>query len=76
MSKPENLTTPPMIPVNEWHFVEAGRYLERAENLLRLLQSLCHDYAREVLSSYPFMLSVLKSVSGYESHRKEHADTG
>lgn len=60
---------------NEWHFVEAGRYLERAENLLRLLQSLCHDYAREELSSYPLMLSVLKSVSGYESYRREHADT-
>ncbi|GGA14381.1 hypothetical protein GCM10008018_69120 [Paenibacillus marchantiophytorum] len=60
---------------NEWYFVEAGRYLERAENLLRLLQSLCQDYAREEGSSYPLMLSVLKSVSGYESYRKEYADT-
>ncbi|WP_246362438.1 alpha-E domain-containing protein [Paenibacillus alba] len=60
---------------NEWYFVEAGRYLERAENLLRLLQSLCQDYAREELSSYPLMLSVLKSVSGYESYRREYADT-
>jgi uncharacterized alpha-E superfamily protein len=60
---------------NEWYFVEAGRYLERAENLLRLLQSLCHDYAREELCSYPLMLSVLKSVSGYEAYRREYADT-
>lgn len=60
---------------NEWHFIEAGRYLERAENLLRLLQSLCQDYAKEEMSSYPLMLSVLKSVSGYESFRREYADT-
>jgi uncharacterized alpha-E superfamily protein len=60
---------------NEWHFVEAGRYLERAENLLRLIQSLCSEYAKEDFSSYPLMLAVLKSVSGYESYRKEYADT-
>ncbi|MEW9698174.1 alpha-E domain-containing protein [Paenibacillus sp. SI8] len=60
---------------NEWFFVEAGRYLERAENLLRLLQSLSNDYAREELCSYPLMLSVLKSVSGYEAYRREYADT-
>jgi uncharacterized alpha-E superfamily protein len=60
---------------NEWHFIEAGRYLERSENLLRLLQSLCQDYAKEEMSSYPLMLSVLKSVSGYESFRREYADT-
>lgn len=59
---------------NEWHFVEAGRYLERAENLLRLIQSLCSEYAKEDFSSYPLMLAVLKSVSGYESYRKEYAD--
>ncbi|MBD0382607.1 alpha-E domain-containing protein [Paenibacillus sp. WST5] len=60
---------------NEWFFVETGRYLERAENLLRLLQSLCNDYAREELCSYPLMLSVLKSVSGYEAFRRQYADT-
>ncbi|MGG1551915.1 alpha-E domain-containing protein [Paenibacillus ferrarius] len=60
---------------NEWHFVEAGRYLERAENLLRLLQSLCGELAKEEIPSYPLMLSVLKSVSGYESYRKAYADT-
>lgn len=60
---------------NEWHFVEAGRYLERSENLLRLLQSLCSEYAKEDFNSYPLMLAVLKSVSGYESYRKEYADT-
>lgn len=60
---------------NEWYFIQAGRYLERAENLLRLLQSLCQDYAREEGSSYPLMLSVLKSVSGYEAFRREYADT-
>ncbi|MFD0692637.1 alpha-E domain-containing protein [Paenibacillus sp. GCM10027628] len=60
---------------NEWYFIEAGRYLERAENLLRLLQSLCNDYAREELCSYPLMLAVLKSVSGYETYRRQYADT-
>ncbi|MNI12515.1 hypothetical protein D3C73_657000 [compost metagenome] len=60
---------------NEWYFVEAGRYLERAENLLRLLQSLSMIYDKEETSSYPFMLSVLRSVSGYEVFRKHYADT-
>jgi uncharacterized alpha-E superfamily protein len=59
---------------NEWYFVEAGRYLERAENTLRLLRSLCFVYAQDELSSYPLMLSVLKSVSGYEVFRRDYAD--
>jgi uncharacterized alpha-E superfamily protein len=60
---------------NEWFFVETGRYLERAENILRLLRSLCSVHVEEDLSSYPVMLSVLKSVSGYEAFRRDYADT-
>jgi uncharacterized alpha-E superfamily protein len=60
---------------NEWFFVETGRYLERAENILRLLRSLCSVHMQEELSSYPLMLSVLRSVSGYEAFRREYADT-
>ncbi|SEB94616.1 alpha-E domain-containing protein [Paenibacillus sp. GP183] len=60
---------------NEWYFVESGRYLERAENILRLLKSLGYAHAQDELISYPLMLSVLKSVSGFEAFRRRYADT-
>ncbi|MNM25649.1 hypothetical protein D3C81_361010 [compost metagenome] len=64
-----------MLRGNEWRFIESGRYLERAENTVRILQSVilsCRD--KEQASIYTQLQAVLKSVSGYQAFRKYYAD--
>lgn len=64
-----------MLRGNEWRFIESGRYLERAENTVRILQSVtlsCRD--KEQTSIYTQLQAVLKSVSGYQAFRKYYAD--
>ncbi|GAA3322767.1 hypothetical protein GCM10020331_043960 [Ectobacillus funiculus] len=68
-----------MIREREWHFIQSGKHLERAENTLRVLQSVYTTLNREgsVLTSsdiYNRMIILLKSVSGYEAFRKFYAD--
>ncbi len=53
-----------------WHMMESGRYLERSENVLRLLQSVSEKMPESNKSSYAFTLAVLKSAGGYEAFRK------
>jgi len=63
-----------MLRENEWHLIECGRCLERAENTVRIIQSV-HRAAREDgASAYPYLLAVLKSVSGYQAFRRYYAD--
>lgn len=59
---------------NEWHFIESGRYLERAENTVRILQSVTHMISEEKELPYPYLLAVLKSVSGYQAFRRFYSD--
>ncbi|RXZ84192.1 alpha-E domain-containing protein [Paenibacillaceae bacterium] len=61
---------------NEWHFIECGRYLERAENTLRILRSASGVFPEEEggASAYPYLQAVLKSVSGYQAFRRYYAD--
>jgi len=65
---------------NEWHFLECGRYLERAENTLRIMQSVgasgygSSSPADETYDVYPFLQAVLRSVSGYQAFRRYYAD--
>lgn len=66
---------------NEWHFIECGRYLERTENTLRILQSMSprgsatdNKAADEAELVYPLLQAVLKSVSGYQAFRRYYAD--
>ncbi|MFE5322403.1 alpha-E domain-containing protein [Paenibacillus sp. NPDC056579] len=59
---------------NEWHFMESGRYLERAENTVRILQSVLGAIREDQAPAYPYLLAVLKSVSGYQTFRKYYAD--
>lgn len=68
-----------MVREREWHFIQAGKHLERAENTLRVLQSVYTTLNREgsTLTSsdiYNRMIILLKSVSGYEAFRKFYAD--
>ncbi|MFC5531118.1 alpha-E domain-containing protein [Cohnella yongneupensis] len=53
-----------------WHMMECGRYLERSENVLRLLQSVSQKVPEQNKASYAFTLAVLKSAGGYEAFRK------
>jgi len=62
---------------NEWYFIECGRYLERSENTLRILCTV-EGYACKANSlqtdSYSYLQAVLKSVSGYQTYRRQYAD--
>ena len=65
---------------NEWHFIECGRYLERTENTLRIMQSVhaskstsTEDFSMDS-ELYPFLQAVLRSVSGYQAFRRYYAD--
>ncbi|MBB6634449.1 alpha-E domain-containing protein [Cohnella thailandensis] len=53
-----------------WSMLESGRYLERSENIVRLLQSVCQTVEERGESSYSYLLAVLKSVGGYEAYRR------
>ncbi|WP_219835965.1 alpha-E domain-containing protein [Paenibacillus sp. R14(2021)] len=65
---------------NEWHFIECGRYLERTENTLRIMQSaimtrsLSPSEEGDNFEIYPYLQAVLRSVSGYQTFRRYYAD--
>lgn len=62
---------------NEWHFIECGRYLERAENTLRITRSAWQTALQEqwdTAGSYAYLQAVLRSVSGYQAFRRYYAD--
>ncbi|GGG75281.1 alpha-E domain-containing protein [Paenibacillus radicis (ex Gao et al. 2016)] len=62
---------------NEWHFIECGRYLERAENTLRIIKAVGNAASGDGWNNagaYPYLQAVLKSVSGYQSFRRFYAD--
>jgi uncharacterized alpha-E superfamily protein len=63
-----------MVRENEWHFVESGRLLERAENTLRILQSVGSAITEDRVAPYVYLQAVLKSVSGYQAFRRYYAD--
>ncbi|MDF2922612.1 MAG: hypothetical protein K0R57_1526 [Paenibacillaceae bacterium] len=58
----------------EWHFIESGRFLERAENTVRILQSVLGAISADRAAPYPYLIAVLKSVSGYQAFRRVYAD--
>lgn len=58
----------------EWHFIESGRFLERAENTVRILQSVLAAITADGAAPYPYLVAVLRSVSGYQSFRKVYAE--
>lgn len=63
---------------NEWHFTECGRYLERAENTLRILNAMPPSLAVSMETggqSYSYLQAVLRSMSGYQTYRRIYADS-
>ncbi|NOU81936.1 alpha-E domain-containing protein [Paenibacillus sp. LMG 31459] len=64
-----------MLRGNEWHFIESGRFLERAENTTRILQAVTVSCkSKDINSIYTQLQAVLKSVSGYQAFRRYYAD--
>lgn len=68
-----------MVRDNVWNFIQAGRFFERAENILRVLHSCCLNYSTKDLhettsENYNHLILLLKSASGYEAFRKLYAD--
>ncbi len=60
---------------NEWHFMGCGRYLERAENTLRILQVAHGRPSADWAERYSYLQAVLKSVSAYQVFRRYHSDS-
>lgn len=61
-----------------WNFVQAGKFFERAENLLRNMHSYL-DFTKDAVSldhqaNYSRLMILLKSAGGYEPYRKLYAD--
>ncbi|MEO3945604.1 alpha-E domain-containing protein [Gorillibacterium sp. CAU 1737] len=67
-----------MIREEEWRLLKCGRFLERAENTVRILRSLDGVLGgmleEESGTPYPMMQGILKSVSGYQAFRRYYAD--
>lgn len=62
---------------NEWHFIECGRFLERAENTLRIIRAVGNAAVGDGWNnagSYPYLQAVLKSLSGHQAFRRYYAD--
>ncbi|MCQ2011655.1 MAG: alpha-E domain-containing protein [Sporolactobacillus sp.] len=57
-----------MLRGQEWQMLQVGKYLERAENTLRILRVVYCQNGMEL--PYGDALALLKSVSGYEAFRK------
>lgn len=53
-----------------WYMMEIGRYLERADNVSRLLRSACHTFSATGIPSYAYLLALLKSAGGHEAYRR------
>ncbi|WP_276353420.1 alpha-E domain-containing protein [Cohnella caldifontis] len=53
-----------------WHMMEAGRHLERSENVIRLLQSVRAALPEPGSASYGYTMAMLKSVGGTEAFRR------
>ncbi|KKI91995.1 hypothetical protein WQ54_11935 [Bacillus sp. SA1-12] len=63
----------------EWDFLHAGKHLERAENILRILYTIYINFLEDgslsqKKSDYNRMIVLLKSIGGYEGFRKVHAN--
>ncbi|HWL25246.1 MAG TPA: alpha-E domain-containing protein [Ureibacillus sp.] len=68
-----------MVRNQEWNFIQAGKNLERAENILKTLNTIHLNFIEDGCLSqdnnnYNRMLALLKSVGGYEGFRKFYAN--
>lgn len=65
-----------MLRRGEWHVLQCGRYIERAENTVRLLQMLLgamESAPEDSPARYQSLLTTLHTVDGVEAFRKLYA---
>ena len=66
-----------MLHQDEWHFLRLGKYLERAENTLRLLTVEYNRLSQPDMAVpvvYQRLLSLFQTVDGFESFRKYYSE--
>lgn len=64
-----------MLRGKEWNFIETGKFLERADNGLRILQAIHYDLIiTKPKSEYQSMMTLIKATNGYESYRQVYSD--
>ncbi|MFT8872680.1 MAG: alpha-E domain-containing protein [Sporolactobacillus sp.] len=60
-----------MLRDHEWHILQAGKYLERSENTLRILKTVISERGQAI--DFDDCLALLKTISGFEAFRKSEA---
>lgn len=63
-----------MLRQYEWHMLQCGRYLERAENTIRILRMATLNLQEsEQAQQYSQLITILKTLDGLEAFRKFYA---
>lgn len=74
----QGITDSSMLHEIEWRFWQAGKLLERTENVVRMMHmffaSLEKEQIKETDIDYHRLISLLETVDGYEAFRKLHAN--
>lgn len=64
-----------MMRDKEWQFINCGKFLERADNGLRMMQAIHFtSMMQDRKLDYPSMLALLRAVNGYESYRRVYSE--
>jgi uncharacterized alpha-E superfamily protein len=74
----QGITDSSMLHEMEWKFFQAGKLLERTENVVRIMHMFFVVLEKEQIRAtdieYHRLVSLLESVDGYEAFRKLHAN--
>lgn len=67
-----------MVRGQEWDFIQAGKYVERTDNTLRIIKAVHQQLGRsngseQAADHYNKTVVLLKSVGGFEAFRRQYA---
>lgn len=68
-----------MVRNDVWYFIQAGRFFERAENSIRILQTFYTHFIKDISNHhqdqdhYNRLIILLKATGGYEAFRRSNA---
>lgn len=65
-----------MLHENGWDFIQAGKFIERIGNIIRILEVYCDLFMKDesLKDEYHRLISILECVDGFEAFRKCHAN--
>jgi len=63
-----------MLRDHTWNFIQAGKYFERAENVIRVVQNYLNFASCSKQNHYNQLIVLLKNAGGYEVFRKLYAN--